>query len=71
MCAVAQRDGPTHRLPEDEALGALFDRFLVHSDYYRDYMAGVLELDRDKMQVVPLGIDAPVSTLVNVLPLLS
>jgi glycosyltransferase involved in cell wall biosynthesis len=35
----------------------LFDRFLVHSVYYREMMADMLELDRDKMQVVPLGID--------------
>jgi len=37
--------------------GKLFDGFLVHSAYYRDYMAGYLDLPRDKMHVVPLGID--------------
>jgi glycosyltransferase involved in cell wall biosynthesis len=36
---------------------SLFDRFLVHSEYYRDYMAGILGLDREQMHVVPLGID--------------
>lgn len=35
----------------------LFDRFLVHSEYYREYMAGLLELNREAMHVVPLGID--------------
>lgn len=35
----------------------LFDGFLVHSAYYRDFMAGYLDLPREKMQVVPLGID--------------
>jgi len=35
----------------------LFDGFLVHSAYYRDYMAGYLELPREKMHIVPLGID--------------
>ncbi len=35
----------------------LFDGFLVHSSYYRDYMAEYLELPREKMHVVPLGID--------------
>jgi glycosyltransferase involved in cell wall biosynthesis len=35
----------------------LFDRFLVHSEYYRDFMADLLELNRERMHVVPLGID--------------
>jgi glycosyltransferase involved in cell wall biosynthesis len=35
----------------------LFDGFLVHSAYYRDFMAGLLELPHDKLHVVPLGID--------------
>ncbi|MBI3863913.1 MAG: glycosyltransferase family 4 protein [Planctomycetia bacterium] len=35
----------------------LFDRFLVHSAYYRDSMAKILGLDRARMHVVPLGID--------------
>ncbi len=35
----------------------LFDGFLVHSAYYRDFMAGSLELPLAKMQIVPLGID--------------
>jgi glycosyltransferase involved in cell wall biosynthesis len=35
----------------------LFDGFLVHSTYYRDFMAAYFELPRDKMHVVPLGID--------------
>jgi len=35
----------------------LFDGFLVHSGYYRDFMAAYLELPLEKMHVVPLGID--------------
>ena len=35
----------------------LFDGFLVHSGYYRDFMAGYLELPFEKLHVVPLGID--------------
>lgn len=34
-----------------------FDGFLVHSRYYRDFMAGYLRLPRERMHVVPLGID--------------
>lgn len=35
----------------------LFDGFLVHSAYYRDFMCAYLDLAREKMHVVPLGID--------------
>lgn len=35
----------------------LFDGFLTHSRYYRDFMAGYLDLPGEKMHVVPLGID--------------
>lgn len=35
----------------------LFDRFLLHSDYYRNYMSEFLKLDREKMDCLPLGID--------------
>ena len=35
----------------------LFDGFLVHSAYYRDFMGHYLDLPREKMHVVPLGID--------------
>ncbi len=35
----------------------LFDGFLVHSGYYRDFMAGFLQLPADRIRVVPLGID--------------
>jgi glycosyltransferase involved in cell wall biosynthesis len=35
----------------------LFDGFLVHSAYYRDFMAGYLELPLEKFHIVPLGID--------------
>lgn len=34
-----------------------FDGFLVHSRYYRDFMAGYLRLPPVRMHVVPLGID--------------
>jgi glycosyltransferase involved in cell wall biosynthesis len=35
----------------------LFDGFLVHSAYYRDFMAALLQLPLEKMHVAPLGID--------------
>ncbi len=35
----------------------LFDGFLVHSAYYRDFMARYLDLPYEKIHVVPLGID--------------
>jgi glycosyltransferase involved in cell wall biosynthesis len=35
----------------------LFDGFLVHSAYYRDFMADYLALPQEKMHIVPLGID--------------
>jgi glycosyltransferase involved in cell wall biosynthesis len=34
-----------------------FDGFLVHSAYYRDFMACYFELAPEKIHVVPLGID--------------
>lgn len=34
-----------------------FDGFLVHSRYYRDFMAEYLQLPIEKIHVVPLGID--------------
>ncbi|MFN0053607.1 MAG: glycosyltransferase family 4 protein [Planctomycetales bacterium] len=34
-----------------------FDQLLVHSGYYRDHMAQYLGLDRERFQIVPLGID--------------
>ena len=34
-----------------------FDGFLVHSDYYRDYMAERLHLPRERFRRIPLGID--------------
>lgn len=33
------------------------DGFIVHSEYYRDFMAGYLGLPLEKFHVVPLGID--------------
>ncbi|MDJ0837451.1 MAG: glycosyltransferase family 4 protein [Acidobacteriota bacterium] len=33
------------------------DGFIVHSEYYRDYMPGYLGIDREKIHVVPLGIE--------------
>lgn len=36
---------------------ATFDGFVVHSQFYRDYMAGYLSLDRDKFIELPLAID--------------
>lgn len=34
-----------------------FDGFMVHSDYYRDFMADYLSLDAGRFKTVPLGID--------------
>jgi glycosyltransferase involved in cell wall biosynthesis len=34
-----------------------FDGFLVHSDYYRDFMSGYLGLPLEKFHKLPLGID--------------
>jgi glycosyltransferase involved in cell wall biosynthesis len=34
-----------------------FDGFLVHSDYYRDHMSGMLHLPVEKFSRIPLGID--------------
>lgn len=34
-----------------------FDGFLVHSDYYRDYMAERLRLPADRFRRIPLGIE--------------
>ena len=34
-----------------------FDGFLVHSDYYRDFMSGYLGWPREKFHKLPLGID--------------
>ncbi len=34
-----------------------FDGFLVHSAYYRDFMADYLQLPVEKFRIVPLGID--------------
>lgn len=36
---------------------ALFDGYLVHSRYYRDFMSGYLQLRAEKFHRVPLGID--------------
>ena len=33
-----------------------FDGFIVHSDYYRDHMAELLSLPREKVRSIPLGI---------------
>lgn len=35
----------------------LFDGYLVHSDYYREFMSGYLSLPAEKFHKVPLGID--------------
>ena len=34
-----------------------FDRFLVHSDYYRRFMSEYLHIPTDKFDLLPLGID--------------
>ena len=34
-----------------------FDSYLSHTRFYADYMAGYLNLPRDRIDVVPLGID--------------
>ena len=35
----------------------MFDGYLVHSDYYREFMSGYLSLPAEKFHKVPLGID--------------
>lgn len=51
---------PQYRAPAIAAISeraAQFDGYLVHSDYYRDFMADYLQLPRDRFHRVPLGID--------------
>jgi glycosyltransferase involved in cell wall biosynthesis len=40
-----------------QALVRQFDGFLVHSRYYRDHMVEYLRIPRERLRVVPLGID--------------
>ena len=40
-----------------QSRAADFDGFLIHSDYYRDFMADYLRLPADKFHRLPLGID--------------
>jgi glycosyltransferase involved in cell wall biosynthesis len=42
---------------EIRRLVPLVDGFIAHSEYYADFMAGYLGIPREKIQVVPLGID--------------
>ncbi len=52
-----------HEPYRSQALAAIgerarsFDGFIVHSAYYRDFMADYLDLPREKFHIVPLGID--------------
>lgn len=51
---------PTFRTRAIKAISeraAQFDGFLVHSDYYRDFMSDYLSLPRDRFHRLPLGID--------------
>ena len=43
---------------ELQKLAPSVDRFVTHSRYYADFMADLLSLPREKIEVTPLGIDA-------------
>lgn len=45
-------------LEEIRRLGEEVDAYIVFSQYYADYMSDWLGLDRGRMRVVPLGLDA-------------
>lgn len=47
----------TRVVDQIKQLDAHVDGYLVHSDYYADYMSQRLSLPRQKFTVVPLGID--------------
>ena len=44
-------------LAEIQRLGKQIDGFVVHSQYYADFMSSYLQLPADKFRVTPLGID--------------
>lgn len=44
-------------LAEIRRLIPYVDGFIAHSDYYADFMSGYLSIPRQKIQVVPLGVD--------------
>ncbi|MCA9024620.1 MAG: glycosyltransferase family 4 protein [Planctomycetaceae bacterium] len=65
-CTLQGDDVFTDGLPEShkprviEAVSARaqqFDGFFTHSRFYRDYMGNYLQLRRERMHVIPLGID--------------
>ncbi|MEX0718924.1 MAG: glycosyltransferase family 4 protein [Planctomycetaceae bacterium] len=66
FCTLQGDDVFLEALPEPyrgKAIAAIaeraaeFDGFLVHSDYYRDFMARYLSLPPEKFRRIPLGID--------------
>ncbi|MEZ6045711.1 MAG: glycosyltransferase family 4 protein [Planctomycetaceae bacterium] len=67
MCCVLQGDDifleallPEYKSKAIQAVSDLshdFDHFLVHSEFYRDFMVDYLKLDREKIDIIPLGID--------------
>ncbi|QDU81709.1 D-inositol 3-phosphate glycosyltransferase [Polystyrenella longa] len=67
VCCVLQGDDifldgllPQFREKAIQAVSTLardFDHILVHSEFYRDFMSGYLQIDREKMELLPLGID--------------
>ena len=52
--SAEHRQGAIDRI---SSRAADFDGFLVHSDYYRDHMAAILNLPVEKFARIPLGID--------------
>ena len=40
-----------------EEIGKHVDAFIVHSEFYRDYISDYLKLDPDKFHVTPLGLE--------------
>ncbi len=65
-CTLQGDDVFTEDLPESHKQRVIdvvseraqqFDGFFTHSRFYRDHMANYLQLPRERMHVIPLGID--------------
>ena len=55
-------------LAEIEKIGEHVDGFVVHSEFYRDYIGDYLKLDKQKFHVTPLGIELHDFELLRALP---
>lgn len=47
----------TQVLDRIQEIGKHVDAFIVHSEFYRDYISDYLKLDRSKFHVTPLGLE--------------